>query len=87
MPSTPSPCTLNSPPPEQRDLILFITYEGGWGSEDLGYHVVSKGGGSGGISRRWQSVKEGDHKNLTASKRGGGLSEYYRAWGGGDRQI
>ena len=40
------------PPPEQRDLILFITYEGGWGSEDLGYHVVSKGGGSGGISRR-----------------------------------
>ena len=73
MPSTPPPCTLNYSSPT----------EGSGGQRIWGYHVVSKGGGRGGISRRWQSVKEGDRRNLTASKKGGGLSEYYRASRGG----
>ena len=83
MPSTPSPCTLNSPPPhpQVRDLLLFITYGGG--SEDLGVSRGFQGGGRGGIRRRWQSVKGSDRRNLTASKKGGGgVSEYYRASGG-----
>ena len=44
MPSTPSPCTLNSPlpHPQVRDLLLFITYGGG--SEDLGVSHGFQGG-------------------------------------------
>ena len=83
MPSTPSPCTLNSPPPhpQVRDLLLFITYGGG--SEDLGVSRGFQGGGRGGIRRRWQSVKGGDRRNLTASKKGGGVKILQSLGGGG----
>ena len=84
MPSTPSPCTLNSPPhPRARDLLLFITYGGWWGSEYLGVSRGFKGGGRGEISRRWQSVKEGDRRSLTANKMGGGAVRILQSLGGG----
>ena len=39
---------LPPPHPRARELLLFITYGGGWGLEDLGVHVVFKGGGGAG---------------------------------------
>ena len=86
MPSTPSPCTLNSPPtPEQGTCYYSSPTEGGGGRRIWGYHVVL-GGGRGGISRRWQSVNEGDRRNLTASKRwrGGGCQNTTEPGGGGE---
>ena len=75
MPSTPPPCTLNYSSPT----------EGSGGQRIWGYHVVFKGEGRGGISRRWQSVKEGDRRNLTASKRGGGGCQNTTEPGGGEQ--
>ena len=87
MRSTPSSCILNSPPPPHprvRDLLQFITYGGGWGSEDLGVSCGFQGGRKGRDKLSLTECKGGDRRNLTAGERGGGLSEYYRAWGGGE---
>ena len=48
---------LPPPHPRARDLLLFITYGGGWGSEDLG------------VSRGFQGGREGrDKSSLTECK-------------------
>ena len=86
MSSTPSPCILNSPPPHPRvrDLLQFITYEGEWGSEDLGVSRGFQVGREGRDKLSLTECKGGDRRNLTAGEKGGGvLSEYYRASGGG----
>ena len=90
MPSTPFPCILNSPPPHPRvrDLLQFITYGGGWGSEDLGVSCGFQGGRKGRDKLSLTECKGGDRRNLTAGEREG-LSEYYRAsqGGGGGKQV
>ena len=60
MPSTPSPCTLNSPPtPEQGTCYYSSPTEGGWGSEDLG------------VSRGFQGGREGRDKSSLTECKGG----------------
>ena len=45
--------------------------------------MVFKGGGKGRDKLSLTECKGGDRRNLTAGEREGGLSEYYRASGGG----
>ena len=72
-------------PPDQGTCYYSSPTEGGGSRRIWGYHVVFKGGGRSGISRRWQSVKEGDRRNLTASKRGGGCQNTTEPRGGGEQ--
>ena len=74
---------LPPPHPRVRNLLQFITYGGGWGSEDLGVSCGFQGGRKGRDKLSLTECKGGDRRNLTAGDGGGGLSEYYRAWGGG----
>ena len=71
MPSTPSPCILNSPPPPSKGLLQFITYGGGWGSEDLGVSRGFQGGRKGRDKLSLTECKGGDRRDLTAGERGG----------------
>ena len=75
------------PHPRVRDLLQFITYEGEWGSEDLGVSRGFQVGREGRDKLSLTECKGGDHRNFTAGERGGGLSEYYRASGGGGKQV
>ena len=84
MPSTPSPCILNPPPPAppSKGLLQFITYGGGWGSEDLGVSRSFQGGSEGRDKLSLTECKGGDHWNLTAGERGGSQN-ITEPWGGG----
>ena len=85
MPSTPSPCILNSTPPHPRvrDLLQFITHGGGWGWEDLGVSRGFQGGRKGRDKLLLTECKEGDRRNLTAGDGGGGVVRILQSLGGG----
>ena len=89
MPSTPSPCILNSPPlhPRVRDLLQFITYGGGWGSEDLGVSRGFQGGRKGRDKLSLTECKGGDRRDLTAGERGGVVRILQSLGGGGGKQV
>ena len=88
MPSTPSPCILNPPPhPRVRDLLQFITYEGGWGSEDLGVSCGFQGGRKGRDKLSLTECKGGDRRDLTAGERGGVVRILQSLGGGGGKQV
>ena len=70
--------------PRVRDLLQFITYGGGWGSEDLGVSCGFQGGRKGRDKLSLTQCKGGDRRNLTAGERGGFQNITEPGKGGGE---
>ena len=76
---------LPPPHPRVRDLLQFITYGGGWGSEDLGVSRGFQGGRKGRDKLSLTECKGGDRRDLTAGERGGGGCQNITEPGGGEQ--
>ena len=72
--------------PRVRDLLQFITYGGGWGSEDLGVSRGFQGRRKGRDKLSLTEYKGGDRRNLTAGERGG-CQNITEPRGGGGKQV
>ena len=72
------------PPPPSKGLLQFITYGGGWGSEDLGVSRGFQGGRKGRDKLSLTECKGGDRRDLTAGERGG-VCQNITEPGGGNR--
>ena len=83
MPSTPSPCILNSPAPPSKGPVTIHHLRRGWGSEDLGVSCGFQGGRKGRDKLSLTECKGGDRRNLIAGERGGGVVRILQSLGGG----
>ena len=77
---------LPPPHPRVRDLLQFITYEGEWGSEDLGVSRGFQVGREGRDKLSLTECKGGDRRNFTAGERGG-VVRILQSLGGGGKQV
>ena len=75
------------PHPRVRDLLQFITYEGEWGSEDLGVSRGFQVGREGRDKLSLTECKGGDRRNLTAGEKGGGFCQNITEPRGGGKQV